>query len=104
ERELLAAKAATRRLAEQKLAIMTFLDARNIRVYGPGGIFQDVFDRLDLHNAWTRRTNEWGFSDAGLADLSAIGDSRIFYMDPVPPDVLAGLAGSPLWQAMPFVQ
>lgn len=104
ERELLAAKAATRRLAEQKLAIMTFLDARNIRVYGPGGIFQDVLDRLDLHNAWTRRTNEWGFSDAGLADLIAIGDSRIFYMDPVPPDVLAGLAGSPLWQAMPFVQ
>jgi ABC-type Fe3+-hydroxamate transport system substrate-binding protein len=104
ERDLQAAKTATRRLAEQKLAIITFLDARNIRVYGPGGIFQDVLDRLELQNAWTRRTNEWGFSDAGLADLISIGDNRVFYMDPVPPDVLAGLAGSPLWQAMPFVQ
>ncbi|QND50609.1 ABC transporter substrate-binding protein (plasmid) [Phyllobacterium sp. 628] len=104
ERDLESAKAATRRLAEQKLAIITFLDARNIRVYGPGGIFQDVLDRIELQNAWTRKTNEWGFSDAGLADLIALGDSHVFYMDPVPPDVLAGLDGSPLWQAMPFVQ
>ncbi len=104
ERGLDAAKIATRRLAEQKLAIITFLNARNIRVYGPGGIFQDVFDRLELQNAWTKRTNEWGFGDAGLADLITMGDSRVFYMDPVPPDVLAGLTGSPLWQAMPFVQ
>ncbi|ATU95936.1 hypothetical protein BLM14_29890 (plasmid) [Phyllobacterium zundukense] len=102
EKELRVAKAATRDMG--KLAIITFMDARNIRIYGPGGIFQDVFDRLDLQNAWTRPTNEWGYSDASMADLIDIGDSRVFYMDPVPADVLATLSGSPLWQSMPFVQ
>jgi len=102
ESELRMAKFATRHLG--KLAVITFMDARNIRIYGPGGIFQDVFDRLDLQNAWTRPTNEWGYSDAGMADLIDIGDSRLFYMDPVPPDVLATLSSSPLWQSMPFVE
>lgn len=102
EMELRAARSATSHLG--KLAIITFIDERNIRIYGPGGIFQDVLDRLDLQNAWTRPTNEWGFSDIGMADLFDIGEARLFYMDPVPPDVLANLPGSPLWQSMPFVQ
>lgn len=102
ENQLRAAKVATRHLG--RLAIVTFIDARNVRIYGPGGIFQDVFDRLDLQNGWTERTNEWGFNDVGMADLISIGDSRLFYMDPVPPDVLATLDGSPLWQSMPFVK
>jgi ABC-type Fe3+-hydroxamate transport system substrate-binding protein len=102
EKELRIAKTATRDMG--KLAVITFMDARNVRIYGPGSIFQDVFDRLELKNAWTRPTNEWGYSDAGMADLIDISDSRVFYMDPVPPDVLATLSGSPLWQSMPFVQ
>jgi ferric hydroxamate transport system substrate-binding protein len=100
--DLQTAKAATRHLG--KLAVITFIDDRNIRVYGPGGIFQDVFDRLELHNAWTHPTNEWGYSDTSMAGLIDLGDSRLFYMDPVPPDVLANLSASPLWQSMPFVQ
>jgi len=104
EKELQSAKTATRHLAKTKLAVISFLDARNLRVYGQGGIFQDVFDRLELQNAWTRPTNEWGYSDAGVADLITIGDSMLFIMDPVPPDVLATLSGSPLWQSMLFVQ
>ncbi len=102
EMELRAARAATSHLG--KVAVITFIDERNIRIYGPGGIFQDVFDRLGLENAWTRPTNEWGFGDIGMADLFDIGDARLFYMDPVPPDVLANLPGSPLWQSMPFAQ
>jgi iron complex transport system substrate-binding protein len=102
EMELRAARPATSHLG--KVAVITFIDERNIRIYGPGGIFQDVFDRLGLENAWTRPTNEWGFGDIGMADLFDIGDARLFYMDPVPPDVLANLPGSPLWQSMPFVQ
>ncbi|TDQ29558.1 iron complex transport system substrate-binding protein [Phyllobacterium brassicacearum] len=102
EMELRAAQTATRHLG--KLAVITFIDERNIRIYGPGGIFQDVFDRLELQNAWTRSTNEWGFADIGMADLFDLGDARLFYMDPIPPDVLAKLPGSPLWQSMPFVQ
>lgn len=101
---LLAAKEATRNLAGTGLAVVSFLDARNLRIYGPGGIFQDVFDRLELRNAWPKPTNEWGFSDIGLADLALLGDCKLFYMDPVPSDVLATLSGSPLWQSMPFVR
>lgn len=102
QKQLSAAKAVTRHLG--KIAIITFMDARNIRIYGAGGIFQDVFDHLDLENGWTGPTNAWGYSDIGMADLRDIGDSQLFYMDPVPPDVLATLSGSPLWQSMAFVQ
>jgi ABC-type Fe3+-hydroxamate transport system substrate-binding protein len=92
------------KLAERPVTAISFLDARNIWVYGPGGVFQDVFDRLGLRNGWTKPTNEWGFANAGIADLAGIGDSRLFYMDPVPADVPAMLEGSPLWQSMPFVR
>jgi ferric hydroxamate transport system substrate-binding protein len=102
ENELRMAKAATRHVG--KLAVITFIDTRNIRVYGPGGIFQDVFDRLELQNAWTHPTNEWGYGDTSMAGLIDVGDSRLFYMDPVPPDLLATLSDSPLWQSMPFVK
>lgn len=102
ESELRHAKAATRNLGE--VAVISFIDERNIRIYGPGGIFQDVFDQLEIRNAWTRPTNEWGYGDISMADLIHIGEGRLFYMDPVPPDVLANLPGSPLWQSMPFVQ
>ncbi|MEK1889890.1 MAG: iron-siderophore ABC transporter substrate-binding protein [Phyllobacterium sp.] len=102
ENELEAAKGQAQQLG--KLAVMTFIDPRNIRFYGPGGNFQDVLDRLGLENAWTRPANEWGFSDAGMADLFEVGENWLFYMDPVPADVLTALPGSPLWQSMPFVQ
>lgn len=95
---------AVERLAEKPVTVISFLDARNIWVYGPGGIFQDVFDRLGFRNGWTKPTNAWGFANAGIADLAGIGDSRLFYMDPVPADVPAILEGSPLWQSMPFVR
>ncbi len=101
ETELRAAKEKARHLG--KIAVMTFLDARNLRLYGPGGNFQDVLDRLGIENAWKRPTNEWGYSDASMADLIDVGDNWLFYMDPVPPDVIASLSGSPLWQSMPFV-
>lgn len=102
EIELDAAKAKAARFAA--VAVMTFMDARNIRFYGPGGNFQDVLDRLGIENAWKRPTNEWGFSDAGISDLIEVGENWLFYVDPVPADVEATLAGSPLWQSMPFVR
>ncbi|MCX8280361.1 ABC transporter substrate-binding protein [Phyllobacterium sp. 0TCS1.6C] len=104
EAELARAREQAGHLRDRGVTVVSFLDARNLRVYGPGGIFQDVFDQLDLRNGWTMPTNEWGFSDAGLSELMTLGDSRVFYMDPVPPDVLATLPESPLWQAMPFVR
>ena len=96
--------ATVEKLRSKPVTVISFLDTRNIWVYGPGGIFQDVLDRLGLRNGWTKPTNEWGFANAGIADLASIGDSRLFYMDPVPADVPATLAESPLWQSMPFVR
>ena len=51
-----------------------------------------------------KRRRMAALGDIGMADLFDIGDARLFYMDPVPPDVLANLPGSPLWQSMPFAQ
>ena len=92
------------RLPELPIVPLHFVDTRHVRIYGDNGIIQDTLDRLDLRNGWSGPTNAWGFATAGIERLVEIGDARVLVFDPVPPDVEATLAGSPLWQGLPFVR
>lgn len=92
------------RLRDLPLVPLHFVDSRHVRIYGPNGIIQDTLDRLELRNGWPGPTNGWGFATAGIERLVEIGDARVLVFDPVPPDVEATLAGSPLWQGLPFVR
>ena len=92
------------RLRDLPLVPMHFVDSRHVRIYGPNGIIQDTLDRLELRNGWAAPTNGWGFATAGIERLVEIGDARVLVFDPVPPDVEATLAGSPLWQGLPLVR
>lgn len=92
------------RLRDLPIVPMHFVDSRHIRIYGPNGIIQDTLDRLELRNGWPGPTNAWGFATAGIERLVEIGDARVLVFDPVPPDVEATLAGSPLWRGLPFVR
>ncbi|UUX49284.1 ABC transporter substrate-binding protein [Nisaea acidiphila] len=91
-------------LRSRKLVFLHFVDRRHVRIYGPNCIIQDVLDRLEIENGWTHGTNGWGFATAGVERLADIGDAWVLIFEPVPPDVEARLAGSPLWQNLPFVR
>jgi iron complex transport system substrate-binding protein len=86
------------------VALVNFMDARHARIYSAPGLFHNTLERIGLRNAWTRRSNFWGFETIGIEELSSITDpeARLIAFDPVPADVLPKLAESPLWRALPF--
>lgn len=94
------------RLSPTPVAVVNFLDARHVRVYGAPGLFDNVFQRIGLENAWKEGSNYWGFQTLAIEELSRIADPRahLIALDPVPGDVLPKLARSPLWQALPFAR
>ncbi|MCX2721420.1 iron-siderophore ABC transporter substrate-binding protein [Roseibium salinum] len=94
----------TASLRDHPLVFISFLDARHVRVFGPGGNFHDVLDLLGLRNGWTQTTNSWGFATIGYERLPSDPGTRLFYVEPVPPDVFPRLEGSPLWQSLAFVR
>lgn len=104
ESELAATRDRLTRLRDLPVVPMHFIDARHVRIYGDNGIIQDTLDRLGLRNGWPEPTNGWGFATVGIERLVEIEDARVLVFDPVPPDVEATLAGSPLWRGLPFVR
>nr|WP_091910787.1 ABC transporter substrate-binding protein [Mesorhizobium sp. YR577] len=91
-------------LSERPIYVVSFLDPRNIRVYGRKSLFQEVFDRIGIRNAWTAETNYWGFSTVGIDGLAASSNARLAYLDPLPTGATGTLTESPVWKAMPFVR
>jgi ABC-type Fe3+-hydroxamate transport system substrate-binding protein len=90
--------------AKQPLAVVSMFDDRHVRVYGKGSLFQGVFDRLSLANAWTAPTDIWGFSTVGIEQLVAIGEARLICLDPIPPHVKIRIDQSSLWANLPCVK
>jgi iron complex transport system substrate-binding protein len=95
------------RLAKRTLprvALVTFMDARHVRIYSSPGLFHNALERIGVRNAWTREANYWGFETIGIEELSKVSDpdARLIALDPVPADVLPKLAESPLWNRLPF--
>lgn len=91
-------------LRGKPLVFVSFLDTRHVRVYGPGGNYQDVLDLLELTNGWNGASNSWGFATVGYEQLPPDPDVTLFCMENVPPDVFPTLEGSPLWNSLPFVK
>lgn len=88
------------------LALVNFMDARHVRIYTRGGLYDNALDRIGVRNAWTGPGNYWGFQTIGIEQLSEITapDARLIAFDPVPADVLPKLSQSPLWNALPFAR
>ncbi len=102
--ELAALKPRLARFADRPLYLVRFNDPRNVWVFGSTSMFQCVLDRIGLRNAWTRPTNEWGFSAIGIDALGAAGNARLAYVEPLPRGATGTLTESPVWNAMPFVR
>jgi ferric hydroxamate transport system substrate-binding protein len=86
------------------LLVVSFADSRHARVYGADSLFGNVLTRLGLANAWSRPTNDWGFSLATVEDIAAASDARLVYVDPTPPEVLRSLSGDGLLAHLPVVR
>ncbi|WP_425374391.1 ABC transporter substrate-binding protein [Mesorhizobium kowhaii] len=91
-------------LSARPIYVVSFMDPRNVRVYGKKSLFQEVFDRIGLSNAWTGETNYWGFSTVGIDGLTTSSDARLAYLEPLPDGAGGTLTESPVWNAMPFVR
>ncbi|TGS53917.1 iron-siderophore ABC transporter substrate-binding protein, partial [Mesorhizobium sp. M1D.F.Ca.ET.183.01.1.1] len=63
-------------LSARPLYVVSFMDPRNVRVYGQKSLFQEVFDRIGIRNAWTGETNYWGFATVGIDGLATDDDAR----------------------------
>ena len=85
------------------LLVVQFMDERHVRVFGEGGLYQAVMERLELENAWQGATNAWGFSLVGLEALAGL-EAQLVVVEPYPVGVETALADSGLWQQQPSVR
>ncbi|MDQ0457080.1 ABC transporter substrate-binding protein [Rhizobium paknamense] len=97
------------RLARRRappVAMVSFMDARHMRIYCAPGLYHNVLMRLGLENAWKATGNFWGFETLGIENLAKIRnpDTRLLIFYPPDPDIMPKLSASPLWQALPFSQ
>ncbi|MGU3494293.1 ABC transporter substrate-binding protein [Xanthobacteraceae bacterium A53D] len=90
-------------LRDKPLYMVSFMDARHVRVYGRHSLFNDVLQRIGLPNAYQGETNIWGFATLGLEELKPDPEGRLVYFDPVPPGTLESLARNPIWTHLPVV-
>lgn len=92
--------------SSEPLLLLRFMDARHVRVYGDGSLFDAVLQRSDIPNAWQGATNAWGFQTVGIEQLAeAAGpETRILTFDPLPEEVRPTLESSPLWTRLPAVE
>ncbi len=91
-------------LSARPIYVVNFRDPRNVRVYGEKSLFQAVFDRIGIPNAWTGETNYWGFATVGIDGLATSSNTRLAYLEPLPQGAGGTLTESPVWNAMPFVR
>ena len=98
----LAVRAAS--LQPRPVLLVTFVDARHVRVYGHASLFHNVLARLGMQNAWTREVGYFGFDMVGIEELAMVGDAHLVTFDPVPAGVLPRLSESPIWSQLDFVR
>ena len=84
--------------------LMSFLDSRHVRVFGPSSLFGAVLSRLGLANAWTRPVNVWGFTQVGIAELATHPDARLLVIERAGFDPIRGLERASLWSNLPAVR
>jgi iron complex transport system substrate-binding protein len=99
-----AARSRLAALGPPPLLIVSFIDARHVRIYGGASLFQNVLSRLGLPNAWRRDVGSFGYATVGVEDLAQAPDCHVVSFDPLPPDVRPALARSTLWASLPFVR
>lgn len=103
EQKLTQAKQQLAPWRKRPLAVVQFADGRHLRIFGQGSLYQPVFDKLGLKNAWSGSVNSWGFENIGLVDLGKLPpNTLLIIVKPHPLNTRTVLEKSTLWQRLPF--
>ncbi|MCV9880258.1 Fe(3+)-hydroxamate ABC transporter substrate-binding protein FhuD [Brenneria izbisi] len=89
---------------QRPLLLLSLLDARHVLVMGKNSLFQEVMDDIGIENAWQGETNFWGSAVVGIERLAEIDNAHALCFDHGNSELIAQVARSPLWQAMPFIR
>ncbi len=76
--------------------LVQFMDAKHVRVFGDNSIYQVALTELGIQNAWTGKTNSWGYSLVGVDRLHGIA-GQVIIIDPLPAGVKEHLANDQYW-------
>ncbi|MEZ2127587.1 MULTISPECIES: Fe(3+)-hydroxamate ABC transporter substrate-binding protein FhuD [unclassified Sinorhizobium] len=88
----------------QPIYLINLIDPRHVSVFGRNSMFDDVLRLLGLRNAWTGKTNFWGWATGvGLENLTA-SDARLVYFRPRSRLIEDELAQNRLWNSLPFAK
>lgn len=90
-------------LAGRPLYLASFVDARHVRIYAKGSLFDAVLSRLGLTNAFAGGASFWGFATLGIEHLAAPADAGVLIFEPVPREARPTMEHGPLWQRLPAV-
>lgn len=82
--------------------VLSILDARMIRVFGAGSLYDDVLKGAGLENAWQGPTNVWGFTQIPASALLRLRHAAPVVIAPVPATFRDGFSGGVMAQVPAF--
>lgn len=89
--------------ANRSIAIVQFIDARSLRIFGNNSLYGIVLNKLNLHNAWATTSSIWGFDTIPLSGLVNLPkDTILLIVKPNPVTVSKQLSQSAIWQHLPM--
>ncbi|MBP6116654.1 MAG: ABC transporter substrate-binding protein [Neisseriaceae bacterium] len=90
---------------DRPLAIVQFIDARHLRIYGDNSLFGTVLRMMSLTNAWPTVNNAWGGEQIDLTQLAKLpANTLMVIVAPYPPHMAKQVGQNKLWQRLPFGQ
>ncbi|WP_373740143.1 iron-siderophore ABC transporter substrate-binding protein [Neisseria sp.] len=99
------AKSRLAKFQGRPVAAVQFDDGRYARIYGKTSLYQVVFDKVGLKNAWTGKSDQWGLARIPLTDLAKLPRGTVLVIvPPHPRNTRQTLEKSALWKRLPFSQ
>lgn len=87
------------------LLIVQLVTEQYVRVYGSNSMFQGVLQQLGLSNAWTEKTNQWGYSLISIRELYNVEKARLVVIESAfPVGIENSIETSGMWQYLSSVQ
>ncbi|MFP9230799.1 iron-siderophore ABC transporter substrate-binding protein [Pectobacterium cacticida] len=92
-------------LRDRPIALVQFIDARSLRIFGKNNLYGVVIEKLDLKNVWGGDTDTWGFGTISLPDLAKFPKDTMFVIiKPAPVNIREKLDHSAVWQHLAVSQ
>ena len=91
--------------SQPPLLVIQLVNEHYVRVYGENSMFQEVLRQLNLSNAWTEKTNQWGYSLVSIRELFNVEEARLIVIESAfPIGIENNIETSGMWRYLPSVQ